>query len=284
MPSPQLIPVRLVQAVSAMAVSVNVLFPLQAMGADRNTEEAIPPASQFDQSRFGGVRQKLHDWNVVVGAGALIAPKFEGSDEFKVWPIPFVSATFGDRVAVDPRGVTLNVYETHGLSLGARVGYDLGRQDDDSDHLKGLGDIDAGGVVGATIAYKLSAFEFYTSVDKIIGGSDGLQVEVGANASHTYNQFIFSSGVSATWADKNYMSTYFGVTPRQSVASGLAAYEAGAGFKRVDFQASVTYMATDHWMVRAQGGVGYLLGDAADSPIVQEKLQPFGMLTVGYKF
>ncbi|TIU41759.1 MAG: MipA/OmpV family protein, partial [Mesorhizobium sp.] len=38
------------------------------------------------------------------------------------------------------------------------------------------------------------------------------------------------------------------------------------------------------WMVRGEAGAGVLLGDAADSPVVVEKIQPSGMLLVGYRF
>ena len=80
------------------------------------------------------------------------------------------------------------------------------------------------------------------------------------------------------------MESYFGVTAAQSARSGLKQYEAGAGLKRFDIEASVTYMASEHWMIQGQAGVGFLTGDAKDSPIVQEEVQPSAMLLVGYKF
>jgi MipA family protein len=126
--------------------------------------------------------------------------------------------------------------------------------------------------------------ELYASVDKTIGGSDGLLGVVGANVSHNYERFIFSAGASTTFADDNYMESYFGVTAAQSLRSGLPEYEAGAGLKRYDIEASVTFMATENWLVRGQAGVGFLTGDAKDSPIVQDDMQPSAMLMVGYRF
>nr|WP_254229253.1 MipA/OmpV family protein [Agrobacterium salinitolerans] len=35
---------------------------------------------------------------------------------------------------------------------------------------------------------------------------------------------------------------------------------------------------------KGEAGVGFLTGDAADSPIVEEKVQPSVSLFVGYKF
>ncbi|MCA1370740.1 MipA/OmpV family protein [Bradyrhizobium sp. BRP14] len=222
----------------------------------------------------------------MVGAGAIYVPKFEGSDEFELVPIPMISATFGDRVTIDPGGLTVDVLKSNGFKLTAKGGYDMGggRDEDDSPHLKGLGDIDAGAVVGTQISYELGPMELYASVDKTIGGSDGLLGEVGANVSHHYDRFILSAGASATFADDNHMESYFGVTAAQSARSGLRQYDAGAGLKRVDLEASVTYMATENWLVRGRAGVGFLTGDAKDSPIVQDDVQPSAMLVVGYKF
>lgn len=79
------------------------------------------------------------------------------------------------------------------------------------------------------------------------------------------------------------MASYFGVTSEQSARSGLRQYDAGAGLKRFDVDASFTYMATENWLIRGQAGVGFLTGDAADSPVVQDDVQPSAMLMVGYK-
>lgn len=274
------------QFVPALAVvSVLCLLPRQSAATDLVQDVYDAPSPEaVNPSRFGRFKDRLSKWNVVVGGGGMYAPKFEGSDEFEVQPFPMFSATFGERVTVDPRGISVNIYNYQSFSFSAKVGYDLGRQEDDSDHLRGLGDIDAGAVVGGKLAYELGPVELYTSFDRTIGGSDGLVGAVGANVSHQYNQFLFSAGASATWADANYMESYFGVTSAQSARSGLATHDAGAGFKRVDFEASATYLATENWLVRGQVGIGYLVGDAADSPIVQDAFQPSAMLMVGYKF
>ncbi|WP_029351639.1 MipA/OmpV family protein [Bosea sp. 117] len=256
-----------------------------ALAADPSSETpnaAEPVAASVDRLAFVG--QKLSEWKVVLGGGAMMVPKYEGSDEFDIQPVPFVTATFGEHVKVDPRGVSVNVYSFGNLNLSAQLGYDTGRKQKDSDHLRGLGDIDAGGVVGGTLAYELGPAEFYASLSRIVGGSDGLEAKIGFDLAHQIDQFRFSVGASATWADENYMESYFGVTAAQSAASGLKQYDIGAGFKRVDLDLAVTYMASEHWLVRGQVGIGYLLGDAADSPVVQEAFQPSGMLTLGYRF
>lgn len=262
-------------AVQATAVAADTSITGQPDGA-------APP--QFDEARFGGVRGKLHDWEVTVGAGAIYAPKFEGSKDLEVMPVPFISATFGDVVHIGPEGLTVDAYKTENFTVSAKGGYEFGRDEKDSSHLRGLGDIGGGGVLGGIIAYELGPVQLTAEIDKTFGGSKGLTGKLGAEVSHFQGQFIFSAGASATWADKKHMKSYFGVTQAQSAGSGLAAYEADSGFKRVDLTASITYMASENWFIRGQAELGILTGDARNSPVVQKNTQPSAMMFVGYKF
>ncbi|MGL3608011.1 MipA/OmpV family protein [Rhizobium sp. G187] len=266
-------------------VGVVVALPLSTFAADlERVDAAAVPPQEFDAGRYGDFRDTLHDWKVTVGAGALYMPEYEGSDEFEINPLPIFSAEFGDRVSVDITGVTVDLYEANGFRASMKGGYDLGRKEDDSDYLRGLGDIDAGGVIGGILSYEVGPFEAYAELDKTIGGSDGLTGIVGAKASYKYESFIFSADVSGTWADDKHMQSYFGVTSAQSASSGLTQYDAQAGVKRVDVKGSITYMFTENWSVTGAAGAGFLMGDAKDSPIVKDDVQPFAMLGVSYRF
>ncbi len=273
------------QTIATVMVVAWTLFPGAATAADF-VSEAIEVATpqQFDSNRFGGVRGRLHDWKVTVGVGAVYLPEYEGSDEFEIQPFPIISAQFGERVHLGMEGLLIDLWEYNGFRVAAKGGVEMGRKEDDSDYLRGLGDIDTGGVVGGLVSYGTGPFEFYASLDKTLGGSEGLTGTLGAKASYQYERFIFSADLSGTWADDNHMESYFGVSSRQATRSGLSEYEAKAGFKRVDLKGSVTYMWTENWMVTGSAGAGFLIGDTKDSPIVQDDVQPFAMLGVGYRF
>ncbi|TGQ50655.1 MipA/OmpV family protein [Mesorhizobium sp. M1C.F.Ca.ET.193.01.1.1] len=269
---------------TALAIAL-AMTPFASSAADVVESEATPnPSQEIDPARYGDFRDSLHDWQVTIGAGAIYMPEYEGSDKFDVKPFPLFSARFGERVSVDITGVTVDLLEYDGFKIGVKGGYELGRKEDDSDYLKGLGDVDPGGVIGGIVSYGYGPFEIYGKLDKTIGGSDGLTGTVGAKASYRYERFIFSADVSGTWADDKHMEAYFGVTATQSASSGLPQYDAKAGVKRVDVKASVTYMLTDNWMVTGAAGAGFLMGDAKDSPIVKKDVQPFGMLGLAYRF
>lgn len=236
-------------------------------------------------SRFGRVGQQLSDWNVILGAGVMFGPKYEGSDEFKATPIPFVSMTFFDALTIDPRGAPITAFEQGPFELDLLVGYELGRKEDDADHLKGLGDVDFGITAGAKASVHLGPADLFAQVDKTFEGSDGLVGRLGVEVTQPLSQsWLVSASASAVFADRRHMEAYFGVTSEQAARSGLPAYEIGAGLKRADFSISATYLVDQNWIVRGEAQLGLLLGDAADSPVVVEKLQPSVMLHAGYRF
>lgn len=132
--------------------------------------------------------------------------------------------------------------------------------------------------------YALGQANVFADIERTFGGSDGLVGKIGAEYSQPVGQVMIGASVTATVADDNYMQSYFGVTAAQSAASGLAQYEANAGLKRVDAELSATYFISDSWMLRGTIGVGELLGDATDSPIVKDTTQSSTAMFVAFRF
>lgn len=258
--------------------AVCMIVPLRAAHADD------PPQDPTAPSWLDSAAEQVAEWNVVLGAGFRVEPKFEGADDVEIMPIPWISADFGQYVSVDPRGLTINAWDYEGLSVKGSLGYDLGRDSGDDRHLRGLGDIGAGAVLGLELAYDVDPFEFKLELDKTIGGSDGFTAKFGTAYEFSFDSFMFSVGPSVTWADSNHMESYFGVTDRQARKSGLSRFDADAGIKRVDLEVSGLYTIDEHWWVRGEAGFGILLDDAADSPVSQKNFQPSTMFIVGYSF
>ena len=261
-----------------------ILGLLCAAAPLRAAEAEDPRLASGSLSWFDEVEQQAHEWNVKLGAGFVVSPKFEGADDVMVMPIPFASADFGPYITVSPMDVTINALDYDGFSVKGKIGSSFGRDSSDDRHLHGLGDIDSGLALGLDLAYNLEPVEFTASLEKTIGGSNGLTAAFGVQYSVPVGQFMFSIGPSITWADSNHMESYFGVTGRQSRKSGLSRFDADAGFKRVDLQISGMYMFDEHWMVRGEVSFGALIGDTADSPVSQTNFQPSTMFLVGYQF
>ena len=255
----------------------------ETMAADAAIVEQAPEPP-FDNKRFDK-EPPGRNWSLILGGGGIYEPEYEGSEDFKVSPVPFVIFTYGDWLEIDPRGVTINAFERNGFSVAGTVGYEMGRKADDHAMLSGLGDIDAAATLGGKLAYEIGPMEFYGTITQTLSGSESLIGTIGAAYSAPITEkLILEAGAEAVIANDKHMQAYFGVNAAQSAASGLAQYTPGSGVKRVDFSVSATYLVTENWMIRAGGGVGILTGDAVDSPIVKEKVQPSASLFVGYKF
>ena len=271
------------------AVGALLLSPFAAGAAEpvASSPGGPPTAAMEAVGETAGEDDDFTDYlvrrQVILGGGAIFAPEYEGSDKFKLTPVPLISFSFNESIIVDPRGLEFTVFSRDALSFRLSAHYDGGRDEDDSDILEGLGDIDGGVLLGGTMAYQLGQVELYGTLEQTIG-EGGLQAVAGAVVTQRRGDFLLSAGASATWANGDYMSTYFGVTPAQSDRSGLAPHDADAGLKRVDAEVFATYLMTRHWALRTQLGLGYLVGDAGDSPIVQDRLQPNAMMILGYRF
>lgn len=150
------------------AVRIPLVVPSGSHAADAASGSVAEPA--FDPARFEPSSADGAVWSLIVGAGALYAPEYEGSRGFKVSPLPAVIFTYGDWLTLDPRGISVTAFTHQGFSLAGKVGYEMGRDEDDGDRLKGLGDIDFAATIGARATYRWEALELYAEVDQTVGG------------------------------------------------------------------------------------------------------------------
>lgn len=236
-------------------------------------------AQDFDDEDDGDGK-----WEIVLGVGGMYEPTFEGAKGHEWSALPYFSVTYDDTYSIGVGGLSARLYNGEVLGLTAKIGYDFGRAEDDDPHLAGLGDIKGGASLGFGVDYEAGPLDLYAELERSFGDGDGVVGTFGAEISRPVGQFLLGADLSATWVDENHMQSYFGVTAGQSASSGLPAYEAGAGFKSVDLELSAAYMLSDTWMLQGQVEIGRLIGEAADSPIVQDNTQTSAGIFVAYKF
>ncbi len=80
-----------------------------------------------------------------------------------------------------------------------------------------------------------------------------------------------SIGAALTYGSGDYMDTYFGVNSGNVGSSGLSAFNADGGLRDVSVPLMAIFSFSENWHV--SGGVVYtrLLGDAADSPVFDQR-------------
>lgn len=274
--------------ISSCAAGMFCLFATaHAQAADTAAGQAV-----YSDSIFSGGR-----WGVSVGGFAGFKPAYEGSDEFRFVGYPLILPKFyGDnydstaRSRVTFRGiddVRITAVSLGGLDIGPLTGYSFGRDEDLSNRLRGLGDIDGGITAGGFAAYHFEPFFVDFAYHSQVTGDDdtGHTLRFGVGMDHNLSERLsMSTYVNGAYASDDYMDTYFSVSPVQSAASGLGIYNAGAGFKDVGVDIGFDYRLSDRVTLTTKAGYARLLGDAADSPITESRNQFSGGLGLTYTF
>jgi outer membrane protein len=113
-------------------------------------------------------------------------------------------------------------------------------------------------------------------------GTAGLDVIARSGDRH-----VFSVGPRVTLSEARYQRAYFGVTPGEAAATGLAAFSPGGGVHAVGAMAGYLAQISDRWGIYSYAKYDRLIGDAADSPVVLQlgtRNQFSGGLGLSYTF
>ena len=263
-----------------LATGFALLFAVPAIA-----QEAPPLQSstvQPEKSAFSG------DF-VIVGAGPVVVPSYEGADELRVLPAGAVAGRIGG-IEITPRaaGIALDLIPDSdakvGLTLGPVLGYRTNRTGKVADpavaalgKLKGV--VEAGVVGGLAFKGVLNPHDSLSvSVDlrwDISGQHSGLIVSPGISYLTPVSRAqVIGVALGANFIDRRYADYNFSVTPAGSAASGLPVYAARGGLKDWNIGA---FTARDLDGNLLDGGfalaVGVmysrLYGSAAESPLTR---------------
>lgn len=239
---------------------------------------ATPPASNEAAAR------SPHDLVLELGVGAKLAPAYDGASEYDVTPWPIVTLHY---LWLPGLGEVKSSRPRQGFSFGPSFDFRSERESAEHADLVGLNDIDAAFELGGKFAYTFGVWRPFVAVRYGFGGHEGIVGETGIDVvlRPTENTEL-TFGPRASFANGEYMRTYFGVTPAESALSGLAAYDPGGGFKSVGLEIGGRYEFTPQWALVGSLEYERLIGDAADSPIVKtgEENQFIAKLGLSYRF
>lgn len=230
----------------------------------------------------GDARAQDQD-HVVLGVGAAWTPAHQGSDEYRLTPLPAIDIKKGWLFANLRNGIGIEPISTDVVTVGASAVFVQGYRKRDVP--KGIDKLSDG--VGARLftTFRAGGFVATLGTVKILsGGTKG----VIADASLSYpvrvsSRFTLTPTIGTSWADRKHNDGYFGVTAAESLASGLPRFTAGAGFKDVSAALTASYRLTDRITLSATGSAMSLLGAVKDSPLVERKTQPLGILSFTYR-
>ena len=258
-----------------------------ALGCALAAFAATPASAQPADDLFGLTGSR---WQV--GAAVFVTPKWEGSKSYEAIGFPFVApASYGSGTdgTLQIKGIDdirFRLINQSGFEAGPLVGYRLGRDASDSVRLTGLGDVEGGLVAGGYAGYRAGATFFYASYHhQVTGDETGGLLRLGVEqAIRLAPNTRLTATLATSYASQDYMTSFFGVSTAQAAASGLPVYRPDAGFKDVSAGLTAFLDIDRNWTLALTGRYSYLVGDAADSPIIETRNQFFGGVGLSYKF
>lgn len=222
-----------------------------------------------------------------VGLAVLGTHEYMGSDEPRTLVLPVIEYSWANGWFAGVNGVGRQWRAGDSLQYGIKLGYDVGREESRSTALRGLGNVDPSAELGGFVRYAMgNGVAAKTSLRAGSGvGNKGALWDLGLEYGRALGaDWRLGGEVSATYANADYLQSYFGVTPSQAAASGYAAYSPAAGLRDVSARISLTYMLTPR--VALTGAVHHtsLMGDAKDAPMVRRSSANTGLLALTYAF
>jgi len=254
--------------------------PAPAQTANNLLDRVTDTIGQVTDTLLSGVT------DVHLGAGTLLSPDYEGSDDYGISVRPLFSFRYRDLVEVDTKRLNVNLIGSNLLlpnerfKAGVLLEVDFGRDESDHANLQGLGDVDIGLETGVFFSYHSGPVRARIRLQQeVAGGHSGMRA-IGDLRLIFYKteKLVTAGSIGLTWSDGDYMDAFFSITGNQSAASGLPAFNAGSGFKDAGFSLSARYSLSRHWSLLAHTSYARLLGDAKDSPIVRQGGSPDQLL------
>jgi len=223
-----------------------------------------------------GLTRAQAGWTGTLGAGLAEVPRYPGASTDWTRLVPLVSIDYDDRLFIGPLGIGVAAVRWNGLRAGPVLGFERGRYESDDPRLAGLGDISTSVTAGVFAGYATGPLAVSATVRQAISHStNGLSGLLQVNIRHAFvrARTSVSAGPDLEFGNGDFERTWFGISPMQSLTSGLPVYTPRAGINRMGLHAGLTHRVTQHFLVRFFARLSDLTGEAAQSPIVERRIQ-----------
>lgn len=237
---------------------------------------ALPAGAQQIDLRSAEAKAAPRTWNVSLGVGIGVAPAFLGANRggaaFR--PVLSIGRGLGSRwlsVADDSIGIGLIEGDNWRAGVAGKLLWE--RRASDHSELRGLGNVRFGAEIGGFAEfYPVSWLRARGEIRQGLFAHDALMGDIKLDAFTRFaERWIVSAGPRMSFAGRDFTQTYLGVTPQQSLQSGLPAFKAGNGLLSYGVAAQVTYQWTPRVETSAFVQATRLAGDAEKSPLVRQK-------------
>jgi outer membrane protein len=272
-------------ALLAGAGAVVLIGPAPALA-----QSVAPPDAGLTSGLAGEGGDATDEWSFTLGAGAGFAPDYEGSEDYEVVPLLLARVQRNDiYVTLEANMLRANLLPIPVFQAGPLVRYRPERDDVDNDAVDDLEDVDAAVELGGFVGFEAQGWHGRVEVTQDVADAyDGLLVGVrGGYRAVLRPNLSLNTTVFTTYADDDYMETYFGIDGADAARSGLDTFDADAGFKDVGVSLAARFGGREGWGLTGIAAYKRLLDDAEDSPVVDDEgdaNQLFAGLLVTYGF
>ncbi|MFM0646144.1 MipA/OmpV family protein [Paraburkholderia bryophila] len=221
-----------------------------------------------------------------IGIGVAAAPRYEGSSTYHLEPFPILSASHGI-FFVDGLEGGIAFPLGSNLKAGLILSTQFGRDQSDGNRLNGLGDIHTTAGFGSFLDWHPGAFDASLKFLQSLHAGYGATLTLETKYTFRLGQRdSLTVGNGTVWANRGSMQTFFGVSPAQAANSavGLPVFSPSAGFKDIGTSATWVHLLNRKWSLNGTLRVDHLLGDAAESPVVEHSTSLFGGVGAAYTF
>ena len=239
----------------------------------------------------GGVFDWVHgDWKLIVGATGMVAPDFEGAGDLMFSVSPIISlGKAGPEARFTSRNddISISLYDNGSIRAGA-TGKIIFERDSDGD-LAGLDPVEWGAEIGGFAeVYPTDWLRIRGEVRQGVRSHSGVTADIAVDAFKDITPSVrVSGGPRMSWASADYFETYYGVNATESANSGLSQYYPGGGLKAIGVGGAYDWKVTEKLAASVFSEYYRLMGNAADSSLVEERGSPnqftFGV-SAAYRF
>ncbi|KQO13435.1 structural protein MipA [Sphingomonas sp. Leaf242] len=252
----------------------------------------------------------LYRDTVTVGAGVAALPDYEGSNDYRITPVPAaIGAVRGYGFVLAGNQLSVDLIKDEpgpvwDFQVGPIVQLNFNRSS-----LGNIVDLRVRALGKRATAVELGGYVGIGKTGVLTSPYDKLSVTLGYrhDISNVHDSGIWNPSItyftplsrkaaigvfaSADIVERGYAQTYYSVSTAQSVASGLPIYAAGAGLKNWTLGAIGSYSLTGDLLqgikIVAGGTYGRMEGDIARSPLVAiagSRDQWLGTIGLAYTF
>lgn len=227
----------------------------------------------------------------VLGASLMAAPRYAGSDRYRVSPLPEVVVQRGAFFADTSRGIGVQFQTDSGFYVSESAYYDFGRVARDSSWrpgsktLAGMGDV-PGSITSQTLVMQQFGKAWSVNAEADLALKDGNR----RNRFRAGVEYVpwktdsdsLTLDVDSHWGDRRYNQTFFGVSPAQAMRTRFQPYSVGGGLFAYSATATWSHQLTPRWAATFElVGMRYAR-DAGRSPVVAQRWSASAMTALTY--